>query len=219
MATFITPPGYSGVAELTASNSLDIIDQGRWQFSQAGYNDGITFGLSIVGPNKEYPTDLLPDPSGATLPEQSGGELHLRAQNWTIAEVGNQLTSYTDPDTGHTYGASRCRIQIIGRWTVLRGNNNNSMNSIGVMLSGHTSTDLGDRAMIPTLLSYQSPSVIYTIQGADVQGGAQDTFTGHVFFCRCTELVTTDNSNRSFQSNTIVRPAWAYAYSKSWQID
>ena len=219
MATFITPTGNTGLAELTASNGLVVTDQGEWRFSQAGYNDGITFGLSIVGPDPHVRSDIYEGPPGGTAPVQSGGELHLRAQNWPIAVVGNQLTSYTDPATGETYGPDRCRIQVSGRWVVNRGNNANSMNGIGVLLGGHTYTDLGDRAMVPTLLSFQSLSASYVIQGASVVGGAQNTFSDHVFYCRCTEFITTDNSNRSFQSNTLARPTWIYTFAKSWQID
>jgi hypothetical protein len=29
--------------------------------------------------------------------------------------------------------------------------------------------------------------------------------------------VSTENSNREFQSNTITRPVWAYSYVKQWQ--
>lgn len=219
MPTFITPPGYSGTSELTASTGLEIMDQGLWQFSQAGYNDGISFGLSIVGPNRERKTDFYGVPPDGTQPPQSGGELHLRAQDWPIAVIGNTLTSYTDPDTSQTYGPSRCRITVTGAWSVNRGNNNNSMNSIGCLFSGHTRTDLGERDMVPTLLNYTSPTAVYVIQGADVEGGAQDTFSSHEFWCRCTEFVSTDNSNFSFQSNTLARPAWVYTYAKSWQTD
>jgi len=88
-----------------------------------------------------------------------------------------------------------------------------------VIYTGLTETDEGDRAMNPYLLSFTAtPRVTYLIQGAGVEGGAQDTFTPHVFFCRITESATTDNSNQEFQSNSIARPVWAYSYSKSWQI-
>ena len=209
MATFITP--FSGTAELTASTGLMIQEQGRWLFSQAGYNDGATFGVSLGGPERAAPaTPVFTADSGA---------LDLRAQNWTIAGVGNTLTAYTDPSTGVTYGADRCRIEVIGRWVVQRRPNSNSFNGIGVIYTGRTETDEGNRDMTPFLLNFQGVRrETYRIQGAAVEGGAQDTFSGHVFRCRITETATTDNSNREFQSNSIARPVWAYAYSKSWQI-
>jgi hypothetical protein len=219
VAQFKTPDGSSGQAELTAASGLEILDQGLWRYSQAGYNDGITFGLSIVGPDARQRADFYGGDAQGTAPMQSGGELHLRAQGWTIAHIGNQLQSWTDPDTGVTYGADRCQIRVQGRWVVARGTNSNSMNSQGCMYHGHTRTDLGDRIMTPTLLTLETVSATYVIQGADVEGGAQDTFTPHVWFCRCTETVTTDNSNRSFQSNTLVSPRWVYQYQRSWQID
>jgi hypothetical protein len=92
MPTFITP--YSGTAELTASNGLTVIDQGTYTFSQNGYNDSATFGLSLGGPRRAgqgvepLPTEPI-----------TGGLLHLRGENWTIAGIGNALTAYTDPDT------------------------------------------------------------------------------------------------------------------------
>lgn len=200
MTTFFTPPGYSGTAELTASNGLDVLDQGLWRFSQSGYNDGATFGLSLTVPS---PTQ--------------GGELSLSAEDWIIAVVGNELTDYTDPDNNY-YPASKCRIEVTGQWVVVRQPNSNSFNSQGVFYAGHTHTDSGNRDMGPTfLLNYSSPFATYVIQGADVDGGAQDTFSSQVFYCRCTESATTDNSNKEFQSNSVCRPVWAYSYSKSWQ--
>lgn len=216
MPMFITP--VSGTAELTVTTGLTIVDQGLWRFSQAGYNDGVTFGLSIVGPDAGVRADFYGGASGAPT-AQSGGELHVRAQDWTITGAGNDLTAYTDPDTGITYGADRCRIQIRGEWVVTRAQNSNSMNSQGVSYSGDTHTDLGSRAMVPGLVSLRTSAAVYVIQGAAVQGGAANTFSPHVWFCRATEIVTTDNSNRSFQSNTLVSPRWVYTYSKSWQID
>jgi hypothetical protein len=217
MAQFITPPQDSGVAELTASTGLEIRSQGSWRFSAAGYNDGATFGLSRVGPNSADTPDR-PGGSGQAA-TQSGGLLHLRAVNWPIAVIGNDLVSYTDPDSGVTYGADRCRITVRGRWIVTRQPNSNSMNSIGCIYQGRTETDLGDRDMVPTLVTLMSGPASYVIQGSMVQGGAIDTFSNHEWFCRCTETVTTDNSNRSFQSNTIVTPVWVYTYQRSWQID
>ena len=198
MPTFITP--YSGSAELTANTGLTVVDQGLWRYSQAGYNDGATFGLSLGHPNPV-----------------SGGLLHLRAQNWPIAVIGNQLTAYTDPDTGQTYPSAACRIVVTGSWSVIRQPNSNSYNSFGVSWVGLTETDQGGREMNPYLLSYRSPVAQYVIQGSAVAGGAQNTFSNHVFECRATESATSDNSNREFQSNTIVRPVWIYNYSKSWQ--
>lgn len=199
MSTFITP--YSGTAELTVSSGLSILDQGLWKLSQPGYNDGATFGVSLW-----YPRPL------------ESGTLHLRAQNWTIAEIGNQLTSYDDGST--VWPASRCRIQVIGQWQIIRRPNSNSFNSQGIIYTGTTETDEGNRTMNPYLLNLATtPLVTYTIQGADVTGGAQNTFSSHVFYCRITESATSENSNKEFQSNSIARPAWAYAYTKSWQID
>jgi hypothetical protein len=198
MPTVVTP--YSGSAELTASNGLTVVDPGLWRYSQAGYNDSATFGLSLTHPN---PT--------------SGGLLHLRGENWPIAVVGNELTSYTDPATGQTYGPSLCRIVITGAWSVIRQQNSNSYNSFNITYSATTVTDLGDREMAPYLLNYASPQATYVIQGAGVAGGAQDTFSDHVFECRATESAASTNSNREFQSNTVTRPVWSYIYSKSWQ--
>lgn len=214
MPTFITP--YSGTAELDASTGLQIIDQGLWQFSRSGYNDGATFGLSLGWPSTAYQGQYN---YGAPPPStwQSGRLLHLRAQGWTIAGIGNALTSYTDPVTHVTYPASLCRIQVTGRWDVRRQQNSNSFNGQGVDYRGSTQTDQGSREMQPWLLSYQSATATYVIQGSGVMGGAQDTFTDHVFECRVTEEASTDNSNYEFQSNTITRPVWAYTYSKSWQ--
>jgi hypothetical protein len=148
----------------------------------------------------------------------TGGELHLRGQNWTIAGVGNTLTSYTDPLTGLTYSAAQCRISVTGRWQVVRQPNSNSFNGVGIIYGGITETNLGSRIMGPVfLLSYTSPPATYVIQGSAVEGGAQDTFSSQVFECRCTETVSTENSNREFQSNTITRPVWVYSYVKQWQ--
>ena len=211
MPTFITP--FSGTAELTASNGLTVIDQGTYTFSQNGYNDSATFGLSLGGPRRAgqgvepLPTEPI-----------TGGLLHLRGENWTIAGVGNTLTSYTDPLTGLTYSAAQCRISVTGRWQVVRQPNSNSFNGVGIIYGGITETNLGSRIMGPVfLLSYTSPPATYVIQGSAVEGGAQDTFSSQVFECRCTETVSTKNSNREFQSNTITRPVWAYSYVKQWQ--
>jgi len=198
MPTFVTP--FSGSAELTANTGLTVIDAGLWRYSQAGYNDGATFGLSLGHPNP-----------------LSGGTLHLRAENWPIAVVGNELTSYTDPDTGQTYGPELCRIVVSGAWSVIRQPNTNSFNSVGVDYAGTTITDLGDRQMSPYLLSYTSPTATYIIQGSAVDGGAVDTFSARVFSCEVTESTSSPNSNKEYQSNSIVRPVWAYTYSKSWQ--
>jgi hypothetical protein len=198
MPTFVTP--YSGSAELTANTGLTVVDQGLWRYSQAGYNDGATFGLSLGHPNP-----------------LSGELLHLRAEDWSIAVIGNELTSYTDPDTSITYGPELCRIVVTGAWQVIRQQNSNSYNSFNITYSATTVTDLGDRSMNPYLLSYVSPSATYVIQGSGVDGGAQDTFTSHVFEFRATETAASTNSNKEFQSNTVTRPVWAYTYSKSWQ--
>jgi hypothetical protein len=199
--TFYTPPGNSGTAELTASTGLIVHDQGLWRFSQAGYNDQATFGLSLTRPKPV-----------------NGGELNLAARGWTIANIGNELTEYYDPATGNTYPASQCRIQVTGQWQVVRQQNSNSYNSFGISYQGYTNTDLGNRSMNPNLLTFFTDLATYTIQGANVTGGAQDTFTNHEFYCRITEAATSDNSNKEFQSNTISRPVWAYSYSKSWEI-
>jgi hypothetical protein len=201
MAQFYTPAGYSGSAQLTASTGLVIEQSGLWRFNQAGYVDGATFGLSLGSSN---PTDV--------------GDLVLQAQNWTIAEVGNQLTPYTDPDTGTTYPAAACRIAVTGHWSVVRQVNSNSFNSIGVQYQGLTETDQGSRIMDPALLNYVSDPITLVIQGSAVAGGAKNTFADRLFRCRITESTRTDNSNRQYQSNTTVRPVWAYEYSKSWQI-
>ena len=211
MPTFITP--YSGTAELTASNGLTVIDQGTYTFSQNGYNDSATFGLSLGGPRRAgqgvepLPTEPI-----------TGGLLHLRGENWTIAGIGNTLTSYTDPLTGLTYSAAQCRISVTGRWQVVRQPNSNSFNGVGIIYGGITETNLGSRTMGPVfLLSYTSPPATYVIQGSAVEGGALDTFSSQVFECRCRETVSTENSNREFQSNTITRPVWVYSYVKQWQ--
>ena len=198
MPTFVTP--FSGSAELTANTGLTVVDPGLWRYSQAGYNDGATFGLSLTHPS---PT--------------AGGLLHLQGQNWPIAVVGNELTSYTDPVTGITYGPTACRIVVSGAWSVIRQPNTNSFNSVGVDYAGTTVTDLGDRQMSSYLLSYTSPVATYIIQGSAVDGGAVDTFSTRVFSCRITESTTSPNSNKEYQSNSISRPVWAYTYSKSWQ--
>jgi hypothetical protein len=215
---FFTPPGYSGSAELSASTGLEIIDQGHWRFSQAGYNDGATFGLGLGWPNHGYNGEYTygaPPPNRQPL---SGGLLHLTATDWPIAVVGNQLTDYTDPDTSITYTASQCQIIVRGQWQVTRQQNSNSFNSIGVLYDGLTETDQGGRPMNPWLLSYSSGFVTYVIQGADVQGGAQDTFSTQEFYCRVTELATSNNSNYEFQSNSVTRPVWVYTYSKRYEI-
>ena len=199
---FYTPAGYTGTAELTASNGLVVINSGIWNFSKSGYNDGATFGLSLTNPK---PT--------------SGGELHLSATNWDIDEIGNSLTSYYNPDTGQTYSAEQCRIQVRGQWQVVRQPNSNSYNSFGINWTGSTNTDQGNRTMNPYLLTYISGFATYTIQGAEVTGGAQDTFSDHEFYCRVTESAETVNSNKEFQSNTITRPVWVYTYTKSWEIE
>ena len=210
MPTFITP--ISGTAALTTATGLEVVSQGAWLFSQSGYNDDVTWGVSLGGPRIGAPDAPTADPGS--------GLLDLRAQAWTIAGTGNELTAYTDPDTHITYGADRCRIQIQGAWQVLRRPNSNSFNGIGVIYTGITETDEGSRAMTPALLDLvTSVPRMYLIQGSAVEGGATDTFSPHVFFCRCREAITTDNSNRAFQSNSTVTPQWIYAYSKSWQID
>lgn len=203
MPTFITPTGDSGSAELTASNGLVVVEQGIWKFSQTGYNDGATFGLSLTSPAPV-----------------NGGLLHLRAQDWPIAVIGNTLTSYYDPDTGMTYLPSQCRITVVGQWQVGRQPNSNSFNGQGVLYNGTTETDSGVRTMSPYLLNYTAqPPTTYIIQGADVVGGAIDTFSNYVFECRIIESASTDNSNHEFISNSIARPVFAYTYSKSWQIN
>jgi hypothetical protein len=198
MPTFVTP--YSGSAELTANTGLTVISPGLWRYSQAGYNDGATFGLSLGHPNP-----------------LSGELLHLRAEDWTIAVIGNELTSYTDPATSITYGPELCRILVTGAWQIIRQQNSNSYNSFNITYVATTVTDLGDRDMNPSLLNYTSPQATYVIQGSGVAGGAQDTFSNHVWEFRATESAASTNSNKEFQSNTITRPVWAYTYSKSWQ--
>jgi hypothetical protein len=198
MPTFVTP--YSGSAELTANTGLTVISPGLWRYSQAGYNDGATFGLSLGHPNP-----------------LSGELLHLRGEDWTIAVIGNELTSYTDPATSITYGPELCRILVTGAWSVIRQQNSNSYNSFNITYVATTVTDLGDRDMNPSLLNYTSPQATYVIQGSGVAGGAQDTFSNHVWEFRATESAASTNSNKEFQSNTITRPVWAYTYSKSWQ--
>jgi len=210
MPTFIAPSEFSGQAELTASTGLTVISPGQWKFSQAGYNDGATFGLSLNWPIRDVVT--------APKAPIDGGLLHLRAQNWSIPD-GSFLTAWTDPDSGITYSANQCQIIITGSWSVRRQVNSNSYNSFGVERGGRTQTDLGSRDMIPSLLSYLSPRATYVIQGSAVTGGAQNTFESHVFECRITEFANTDNSNYMFQSNTIVTPVWIYAYTRRWQID
>lgn len=226
MATFITP--YSGSAELTASNGLAIIEQGYWLFSQQGYNDGATFGVSLGAPYiKGYYEEgqdtrdigFQGGPGNYTSQTRDSGLLRLRARDWTIAQIGNDLSSYTDPVTSMTYPASKCRIQVRGQWIVIRQANTNSYNSIGIGYKGYTRTDQGDRLMDPDLLNLSTGFTTYVIQGSGVVGGALDTFTDHEFFCECQHLVNSVNSNREYQSNTIARPIWAYTYTKSWQTD
>lgn len=230
MSSFYTPPGCAGTAELTASTGLAVVEQGRWTFSQSGYNDGATFGVSIGGPvsarNYDYGADTrgaetyysttyqAPPPSQG----QPAGLLHLRAINWTIAVIGNQLTDYDDPETSAILPANRCRIELRGRWEVQRGINSNSWNGFVVEHTGTTLTDQGGRDMDPWLLDYESAWQTYVIQGSAVTGGAQDTFSSHEFWVKITESARSPNSNREFQTNTIARPVWRYSYSKSWQI-
>jgi hypothetical protein len=210
MPTFVTP--ISGTAQLTTRTGLTVISQGRWLFSQSGYNDGATWGVSLGGP-----VQAAPKAPTATV---ASGLLYLQAQGWTIEGAGNTLTAFTDPSTGQTYGPDRCRILVTGAWSVPRRPNSNSFNSTGVIYNGLTETDEGERSMTPYLLNYQTYNPVqYVIQGSAVSGGAQDTFTPHVFYCKCTESATTDNSNREFQSNSTATPIWAYTYSKSWQTD
>lgn len=218
MPTFITPPGYSGTAELTANTGLSIVAQGRWTYSKQGYNDGATFGVSLSWPDQAVGEFSYGVPAQQIVPESSG-ELHLQAVDWTIPVIGNELTSYTDPDTHVTYSSSRCKITVTGYWQVVRQPNSNSWNSIGVFYNGVSETDLGSRTMNPYLLNYNTPSASYVIQGSDVSGGAQDTFSSQVFFCKCRHSTTGNNSNREYQSNSIARPVWVFSYSKSWQTD
>lgn len=218
MPTFITP--YSGRAELTASNGLEIIELSRWEADRPSMPDPAVFCVTLSFPTRNlqgpyYDVNANPPPPH---PLESG-LLYLRAQNWTIAEIGNALTSYTVPG-GPTYPASRCRITVIGAWQVIRAQISDSYNSFGVSYQGRTETDQGGRDMqTGSLLTYQAQPATYVIQGADVEGGAQNTFSSHEFWCRVTESASTVNSNRAFASNTFARPVWAYAYSKSWQTD
>lgn len=226
MATFITP--YSGTAELTASNGLEIRESGRWLFSRQGYNDGATFGVSLGAPYiKGYYEEgqdtrdigFQGGPGNYTSQTLDSGLLHLRAKNWTIAQIGNSLTDYTDPDTFITYPADRCRIEVRGQWIVQRYPNPNSYNSFGIGYKGTTVTDQGDRTMDPALLTLITGFATYIIQGSAVTGGAIDNFSDHEFFCRCQHITNSVNSNREYQSNAIARPVWSYTYTKSWQID
>lgn len=217
MPTFITP--FSGTAQLTASNGLEVVEQGRWLFSRFAYADGATFGVTLDFPTHNllgpyYDTNANPPPPHAL----ESGLLHLRAKSWTIADIGNELSSYTPPG-GPTYPADKCRIVVTGYWWVIRTQISASYNSFGVNYKGRTETDQGGRDMADDLLTYQAQPATYVIQGSGVDGGAQDTFTDHEFFCRITESATTFNSNRAFTSNTSARPVWAYAYAKSWQTD
>ena len=195
---WLTPAGNWGYASLTVATGLEIVSQDLWQLSQAGYNDGATFGLSLTYPRPE-----------------TGGELVVRAQNWPIAVVGNELVPYTDPSTGITYGAEQCQISVTGQWQIIRQENSNSFVSFGIEHGGVTETDQGSRDYWGTLYT---PRQTFVIQGSAVTGGALDTFTDHVFEVRATETATSDNSNRLFQSNTILRPAWVYEYQRRWQI-
>lgn len=217
MPTFFTPDGFSGTAELTASTGLVIVDQGSWRFSGPGFNDGATFGLSLGYPISSQPQDFSYGPTTGAVPTLSGGLLHLSATDWTIPVVGNDLTDYVGPDATF-YPASRCRITVRGRWQVVRQQNTNSFNGIGVEYGGETRTDAAERIMPGELLTLVSGYDTYVIQGADVSGGAQDTFSTHEFWVRVTETATTDNSNHTFQSNTITRPVWQFTYAKSWQV-
>jgi hypothetical protein len=198
---FITPPEFQGSATLSASTGLQVVEAGLWRFSQAGYNDSATFGLTLTHPS----------------PLESG-LLHLQAVNWPIAVIGNDLTAYTDPDSGITYSAAQCKISVTGYWSVERQVISNSYNSFGVEYTGSTVTDQGSRTMTPWLLNFTADPVTYIRQGSAVAGGAQDTFSAHVFSCRLTESANSDNSNKQFQSNTTARPVWVYDFSKSWQI-
>ena len=216
MPTFITPTGYSGTAELTANTGLEIVNQARWLYSKQGYNDGATFGVSLSWPDKSVGEYSYGVPNQKIQPESSG-ELHLQAINWPIPVIGNELTAYTDPNTHITYTASQCKITITGQWQVIRQPNSNSFNSVGVFYNGTTETDQGTRTMNPYLLNYVAPLVTYVIQGTDVDGGAQNTFSSQIFSCKCRHSTTSNNSNREYQSNSIARPVWAYSYSKSWQ--
>lgn len=214
---FYTPPGYTGTAQLTASTGLSVLDTGLWQFSQQGYNDGTTFGLSLGWPNHGYNGEFTYGAPPAQVSPLSGGELHLSATDWPIAVVGNTLTEYIGPDSS-VYPASQCRILVVGCWLVMRQPNSNSFNSFGVTWDGLTDTNQGSRTMNPYLLNYQTALATYVIQGADVTGGALDTFSNQEFWCKVREAASSTNSNYEFQSNTITTPAWVYTYTKSWEI-
>lgn len=214
MPTFFTPPGFSGTAELTASNGLAVTSQGQWQFSGPGYNDGATFGLSLGYPTEETKSEYFYGSPNKPPGPLSGGTLRLQAQAWPIAVIGNDLTDYVGEDSVF-YPAAQCRIVVTGQWNVVRQQNSNSFNSFGISYSGHTHTDLGNRDVWGY---WQTIKATYVIQGSAVTGGAQNTFSPHVFYCEMTEQATSDNSNFVFQSNTVSRPVWAYSYSKSWQI-
>jgi hypothetical protein len=182
---------------------LQIRDIALYQFSGPGFNNGQTFGLTLA-----HPKPL------------SGGELHLSAQNWRIGDIGNDLVSYTDPDSGITYPASKCRITVTGHWSVTRKQNSNSFNSVGILYSGQTETDQATREMTDNdLLNLNPPDVTYVIQGSGVDGGAINTFGTHVFYCKVTEQATSDNSNKQFTSNTVTTPVWVYEWTRSWQVD
>jgi hypothetical protein len=217
MPVFVTPPGFSGTAELTASTGLEVVSQGIWTFSQAGYNDGATFGASLGWPDPQLVGRFSSAAPKLPATPITAGVLSLRAQNWQIP-VGSDLSEYTDPATHVTYTAAQCRVVITGQWIVIRQVNSNSYNSFGVERSGLTVTDQGSRSMDPWLLDFVSEPATYVIQGSEVTGGARNTFSDHVWTCEITESATTDNSNYAFQSNTIARPVWAYTYSKSWQV-
>lgn len=197
MPTFFTPPEFQGQAELTCATGLSVVSQGLWQFSQAGYNDSATFGVSLTHPRP-----------------QASGLLHVRAQNWNIAVVGNSLTPWV-VDGVEIYGAAQCQITVTGRWLVVLQDNSNSFNGVGVEHSGSIITDQGSTGFWGT---YQGAQTRYVIQGSAVSGGAQDTFSSHVFEARCEQTTSTDNSNRQYQSNTVCRPAWVYSFAKSWQV-
>ena len=217
MPTFITP--FSGTAQLTASNGLEIVAQGRWLFSQFSYADGATFGVTLAFPTRDLLGPYYDVSANPPAPHPlESGLLHLRAEDWTIADIGNELTAYTPPG-GPTYPATKCRITVTGAWWVIRTQISASYNSFGVNYGGRTETDQGGRDMEDDLLTYQAQPVTYVIQGSGVTGGAQDTFSSHEFYCRITESATTINSNRAFTSNTSARPVWAYTYAKSWQTD
>lgn len=203
MSTFFTPPGNSGLAVLSASTGLEIVEIALYRFSGPGFNDGQTFGLPLTQPKP-----------------LSGGQLHLQAQNWYIGTIGNNLVSYTDPDTAITYPAAKCRITVTGHWLVTRQQNSNSFNSVGILYSGRTETDQGSREMTnDDLLNLSPPNATYVIQGTEVDGGAINTFSARVFSCKVTEHATSDNSNKQFASNTVTTPIWPYVWTRSWQVD